>query len=53
MVRIATRLRDKSIREQLRAGKAPKEIAVILNLSSVWVVYDTVRRIKSKNTQRA
>lgn len=46
MVRVATQLRDEMIERKMLAGLAPKEIAAVLNISSVWVVYNTVARWK-------
>ena len=45
-IRLSTLIRDKEILKQLKQGKAPKEVAYAMGLSSVWVVYDTVRRKK-------
>ena len=42
--RLSTLKRDREILKRLRQGKAPKEVAYEMNLSSVWVVYDTTRR---------
>lgn len=43
-IRLSTLKRDKEILKRLRQGKAPKEVAYELGLSSVWVVYDALRR---------
>lgn len=51
MTRLSTRLRDRQIMSHLRAGEAPKEIVASLNLSSSWIVYDMIRRKKSKIIQ--
>jgi len=42
--RLYTLKRDKKILQRLKQGKAPKEVAYEMHLSSVWVVYDTIRR---------
>jgi DNA-binding NarL/FixJ family response regulator len=39
-------MRDKEILKRLKQGKAPKEVAYEMGLSSVWVVYDASRRRK-------
>ena len=44
--RLSTLMRDKEILKRLRQGKAPKEVAHEMGLTSVWVVYDAVRRFK-------
>lgn len=43
-IRLSTLLRDKEILKRLRQGKAPKEVAYEMGLTSVWVVYDARRR---------
>ena len=52
-IRLSTLMRDKEILKRLKQGKAPKEVAYEMKLSSVWVVYDITRRFgKSKKGHR-
>ena len=48
MIRISTRFRDRSILRIFKAGKSPKEIAQRMALTSVWVVYNALRRERAK-----
>lgn len=43
-IRLSTLMRDKEILKRLKQGKAPKEVSYEMGLSSVWVVYDAIRR---------
>ena len=43
-IRLSTLMRDREILKRLKQGKAPKEVAYEMSLSSVWVVYDAIRR---------
>jgi len=45
-IRLSTLMRDKEIFRWLKQGKVPKEVAFEMGLTSVWVVYDAVRRKK-------
>jgi len=52
-IRLSTLMRDMEILKRLKQGKAPKEVAHEMGLSSVWVVYDCVRRHHSTWNQSA
>jgi len=43
-IRLSTLMRDREILKRLKQGKAPKEIAHEMGLSSAWVVYDACKR---------
>lgn len=49
-IRLSTLMRDKEILKRLKQGKAPKEVAYEMGLTSVWIAYDTVRRFKKSRT---
>lgn len=49
-MRIATQKRDKEILKRLWQGKAPKEVAYEMRLSSVWVAYDAIRRLDKRQS---
>lgn len=48
MTRTSTEIQDKSIIRLFQKGLTPKRISFMLNLSSVWVVYNAIRRFKEK-----
>lgn len=51
-IRLSTLMRDKEILKRLKQGKAPKEVAHEMGLSSVWVVYDCIRRFMARCANR-
>jgi hypothetical protein len=50
VIRLSTIVQDRKIMKLIARGYRPKAIVTRLNLLSVYVVYEAIRRVKNQNS---